>query len=227
MNDFFWLHIKKAGGESFRKTFTPPYVQTDKVDNCRPFIALPKEEWNDALNNYRIPLGDYDYKRMLFAKKFLFTPEEFDNMFKFVIVRNPYDRAVSCWKYFYGYQNISKLITNPRNYYKKLSFQYFLEQLPREWEHKHHRALATHTASMWSDITDRNGKLLVDKILKLENMSDNIDFLNKKLNINIKEFSHINKSRSDNSYQKYYNKKTRKIVERYYRDDIENLGYKF
>ncbi|MFB6258243.1 MAG: hypothetical protein ABEH38_06090, partial [Flavobacteriales bacterium] len=69
---FFWLHIKKSGGESFRETFTPPYVQTKRKRNFKPFIALPKAEWNDALNNYRLPLGEYDYKRMLFAKRFLY-----------------------------------------------------------------------------------------------------------------------------------------------------------
>nr|WP_321226763.1 sulfotransferase family 2 domain-containing protein [uncultured Psychroserpens sp.] len=227
MNEFFWLHIKKAGGESFRKTFTPPYVQTDRVKNHKPFIALPKEEWNDALNNFRIPLGEYDYKRMLFAKKFLYTPEEFDHMFKFVIVRNPYDRIVSCWKYFYGYYTLDKMITSPRNYRKKVSFQYFLESLPRQWEFKHHRSLATHTVPIWSDITDENGELLVDKIIKLENINEGIRFLNERLNISIEEFSHINKSRSSNTYQKYYNKTTREIVERYYGEDIEKLGYEF
>ena len=224
---FFWLHIKKCGGESFRKTFSPPYVLTDRSINCRTFISLPKEEWNDALNNYRIPLGEYDYRRMLFAKKFLYTKDEFDSLFKFTIVRNPYSRAVSSWKYLMGEHSTKKLLTSPSKLKMKLSFARFLEELPRLWEKKYNRLLATHTAPIWPDITDEEEQLLVDKLLYLESINDGIDYLNQHLDLSIKKFEHINKSRRSDDYRKHYNKKTRALVEKYYGDDIENLKYEF
>lgn len=73
---FLWLHIKKCGGTSMREALIPYYKETNRKE-ALPFIALPKDEWNDALNNYRIPLGKYDFKRMLFAKRFLYSEEEF------------------------------------------------------------------------------------------------------------------------------------------------------
>ena len=66
----FYLHIKKAGGTSFRQTFSPPYVQTDRSKKYKTFNSLPKEEWNDALNNYRISLGEYDYKERCLQKPY-------------------------------------------------------------------------------------------------------------------------------------------------------------
>jgi len=220
--DFFWLHIKKCGGESFRDTFTPPYVQTDRVNNPTPFIAAPKSEWNDVLNNYRIPLGEYDYKRTLFAKKFLYTAEEFDHMFKFAIIRNPYDRAVSTWKYLLN----SKLLY-PKRLHMKFSFEKFLTEIPNFWKSKSDRHIATHTAPIWPDITDESGKLLLDQLLKLEHISDDITILQEKLGWDISHFSHVNKNRRTSEYHKHYNAKTRKLVEALYKDDFENLNYEF
>src|SRR5690554_1220020 len=123
---FLWLHLRKCGGQSFRKSFTPPYVQSDREDTM-PFIALPREQWNDALNNHRIPLGEYDYKRMLFAQRFLYTAEEFENTYKFTIVRNPFDRTVSLWKYLMITQESYKLPSNKLRLKLKYSFKRFIE----------------------------------------------------------------------------------------------------
>lgn len=220
---FFWLHIKKAGGTSFRKSFSPPYVETERGLNCKPFVALPKEEWNDALNNFRIPLGSYDYKRMLFARKFLYEKDEFEEMFKFVIVRNPYARALSAWRYLMK----DRLVFHPKKLAMKYSFHQFLKEVPRYWKEKKNRHIATHTAPIWPDITDENGKLLVDEIIKLEEFDQHIDKLNTELDIEIDELSHVNQSGNAHSYRKHYTKDTRKLVEQLYADDIKKLGYRF
>ena len=227
-NNFFFLHIKKAGGQSFRNTFSPPYVITEKKNHPNTFIGLPKEEWNDVLNNYKIPLGEYDYKRMLFAKKFLFTTEEFDTLYKFVIVRNPYDRAVSFWKYIFRMPRKLDNVPNPKRFYMQHSFEFFLKNVEWLWTRKWDRHMATHTAPIWGDITDENGKLLVDEIYKLEEIEENLAHLNQKLGTDIKTYIHRNKSVSkEKDYRKYYNKKTRALVEKIYADDIANLGYEF
>ena len=222
--DFFWLHIKKAGGESFRKSFTPPYVQTDRRTNFKPFVALPREEWNDALNNYRIPLGEYDYKRMLFAKRFLYTESEFAGMFKFVIVRNPYDRAVSCWKYL-SRQRMTWC--DVRKQLMKRSFERFLRELPELWETKWDRHFATHTAPMWGDISDEAGSSLMDHIVKLEDINEQIAFLNRRLNTRIAQYAHVNRSRKESDYRRHHSSRTRSLVETLYKDDIHKLGYSF
>lgn len=217
--NFFFLHIKKAGGTSFRDSFSPPYIQTNRT-NCKTFIALPKEEWNDCLNNYKIPLGEYDYKRMLFAKKYLYTEEEFDSLVKFVIIRNPYDRLVSCWKYLYGNRK------DPKFFKKRFSFTYFLEDLPKLWETKYNRHNATHTAPFWEDITDFDDNILVDKVIKLEEINDNIDFF-RQFRDEPLIFKHSNKNRFSNDYRKYYNKKSKTLVEKYFKNDIEKFDYSF
>lgn len=221
---FFWLHIKKCGGQSFRNTFTPPYVQTNRsAVSSKPFIAVPKEEWNDVLNNYRIPLGEYDYRRMTFAKRFLYTKDEFEGMYKFVIVRNPYDRAVSCWKYLFQTDTPRHL----KRLRMKYSFASFLSELPSVWETKQDRHMATHTAPIWSDITDDDNTLLVDDIFKLEDIDGAVSTISQKLGISGRGYSHINKNLRGADYRKYYNSKTRRMIEALYENDIRYLNYQF
>lgn len=219
---FLWLHIKKCGGQSFRESFTPPYVQTDRLKNPKPFIATPKCEWNDVLNNYRIPLGEYDNKRMLFAKQFLYTEDEFANMFKFVIVRNPFDRAASVWKYLFR-----PVQYNPKHIKMKNSFEAFLSELPNLWSKKYDRHIYTHSLPIWPDITDKDGVLLVDSIFKLENMHIDLMEINRKLGASVKELAHINRTKEKYEYRSYYSDKSIEMVERLYKDDIEKLNYSF
>ena len=67
MNSFFQLHIKKAAGQSMRKSLQGYYSQVNRFKPM-PFVAQGKNYWNDILNNFRIPLDDFDYKRMLQEK---------------------------------------------------------------------------------------------------------------------------------------------------------------
>jgi hypothetical protein len=229
-NKLFWLHIKKCGGESFRKTLGKHYIQTDRIHHYKPFIALPRQEWNDALNNYRLPLGEYDYRRMQFARNFLYSEEEFSAMYKFTIVRNPYDRIVSAWKYLFGknWRNVRRIRSNPLNLFRKMSFRYFLESLPEVWETKWDREIATHTAPAWADITDENDLPLLDRIYHLERIDECLDELNTRFGLGLSQMARVNVNRdASGQYRKYYNNRTRQLVEDYYGADISNFKYTF
>jgi hypothetical protein len=210
---FFWLHVKKAGGTSFRATFTPPYVQSDRRAPARSFAEAPKAEWNDMVNNFRIPLGEHDFRRMLFARDHLYGAEEFGRMFRFVIVRNPYDRALSCWHYLTGGIGGSA------------GFERFLESLPWEWTSKHNRHLATHTAPVWPDITDDAGNLLVDEIYKLEEIDAVMPDLCGRLGVSPGSFQHANGGLVRQLRGDEHTPRTRALVETLYADDLRGLGY--
>lgn len=236
---FFYLHIKKAGGQSMRSFLKDVYRETNRF-NPKPFIALPKEEWNDNLNNYRIPLGEFTFQRTLFAKKFLYSQNEFEGMFKFTIVRNPYDRAVSCWKYITKYnsnsfkkllKNNTKLISkNPFSLFnQKIQFQIFLESLPWYWKYPNRNLhSATHTAPIIPDISDENSQVILNFIGKLENINQDAYYIASQLNLENKHFPKVNSlNHQSANYQEFYNKTTRKLVEEYYGEDIEYFKYKF
>ena len=95
----FWLHIRKSAGTSVQKMLHPHYIRVDEHHDPACFIQSEKENWNAILNNYQVPLGKYQLKRMLFSKKFLYSDEEFNETFKFAFSRNPYERSIS--QFFY------------------------------------------------------------------------------------------------------------------------------
>lgn len=220
---FIWLHIKKSGGQSIRQALSSPYVETRRKQ-ARPFSALPQEEWNDNLNNFRIPLGEYDYRRMLFARDFLY-PRDFHSRFKFAIVRNPYARIVSAWKYLTRRGIITFFW--PRYLYRH-RFENFLAILPVLWESKWNRQIATHTAPVWPDITDENGHLLLDFIGHLEDIEEDFRVIFRRLSLSsLPSFPLENANIHGQQHRQAYTRKTRRLVETLYGEDIERLGYEF
>ncbi len=215
---FFWLHLKKCGGMSFRKTFSPPYVETDRTRPPRPFEEVPRAEWNDCVNNYRQELGEYDYRRMLFARDRLYTPAEFGAMYKFAFSRNPYDRILSAWRFLYR-----KRWYHPLRY----SFARFLRALPGIWETKSDRHVATHTARIWPDVSDEAGRLLLDDLFRLEEIDRATPILNERLGTNVDGLAHTNRMGAATDYRAHYTTETRRLVEQLYADDLERLEYRF
>ena len=190
--EIFWLHIKKSAGLSTRQILKPYYVETDRTDQPKNFIQSDPAEWNDILNNYRVPLGAYQFKRTLFAKTYLYK-DKFENLFKFAFSRNPYDRAIS--QFFYLWRE-----TNPRkrtfwSHRLKLTekairdfpalptlsydFSLFLDAIQacrgsQSNFDPYDLHFQTHTAAMFEDVSDENGTILLDKIWRLEDFETGI-----------------------------------------------------
>ncbi|ORT50697.1 hypothetical protein ST37_08230 [Vibrio sp. qd031] len=219
MNKYLWLHIRKAGGTSLKEILGPSYAVSEWKYGT-PFVALDKSQWNNNLNNHLVSLGEYEYKRMLFAQKFLYTEQEFAEMYKFAIVRNPYFRAVSCWKYLTKHWTLTK----PRLMMAKRSFPYFLDMLPEFWETRFDRHVSTHTAPMWQDITDEHGTVLLDDVFKLENIHNDIVTICDKLGVEQHALKKKNSS-NINNYDEYLTPKNIARIEGLYHEDIEHFGY--
>lgn len=138
----------------------------------------------------------------------LIETETFNNYFKFVIIRNPFDRFVSRFLYF------NKIDKN----FKYKSFEEFIE-----WDMQHKKVL--HQKSF---ITKNNGNIGVDKIIRFENLSNDFEDTIKILGIKFrsKDLKKLNTS-NDSSYRDFYNDITRKKVEEYSLEDLEYFNYKF
>lgn len=189
---FFWLHIKKSAGNSTRQLLAPHYVEVNRTQKPFTFIQAKPEEYNDVLNNYRVVLGDYQFKRTLFAKEFLY-PDDWDNIFSFAFVREPIDRCISMF-YYMHYQNpfetssklrkayhLAKKLKNSNYRSEQQQFDDFLdliEQTHFESNSIFHPAglhFATHTAPMFADVSDNDGNVLLTKTYRLENMTAGIN----------------------------------------------------
>ena len=145
--------------------------------------------------------------------------------FKFCFIRNPWDRAVSSFKF---------CLLHPKRSPEKIelfektnNFQIFLESIKRNWDRimnnrpSHYLCSHFHPQSYYI----KSNFLKMNFIGKFENYNKDIKTLGEKFNIK-KEIAHLNKTDHE-PYRNLYNKNTIKIIEDLYKEDIENYNYKF
>ena len=157
-----------------REILGPIYSQDQRKHCPQCFIMSDQKYWNDILNNYKTPLGAYQFKRMLFAKTFLYSPNQFDDLFKFAISREPIDRAKSMFFYLFrapiaNIPNGEKERALPNLFTAFLNCIEEARNSPSNTE-PYGVHFQTHTADMYTDISDDTGSVLVDGIWRLENL---------------------------------------------------------
>jgi len=183
----FWLHIRKAAGTSTRLRLPESvYMRTDHYDQPRCFIQADPREWNDIINNYRVVLGEYTFRRAQFAKKFLYK-ESFDDMLSFAFSRAPLDRCLSMFYYlFFRNADIGARLLDSIRIYRAQgrialldarTFDIFLDVVEEcldgdkknniNWPNLHFR---THISRMSEDIFDENGEVMLTRIYRMESL---------------------------------------------------------
>lgn len=236
--DFFWLHIKKSAGMSTRKLLLPHYKEVDRGKKPKNFIQATPEEYNDILNNYRIVLGEYQFKRALFAKKYLY-PDNWNSIPSFAFSRQPVDRCISMFYYLYYKKSFIrklkslKYLKNNKKIGFSISYDFdiFLELV----ENAHFESqsifspfglhFTTHTAPMFNDVTNFEGDILLTKIYRLEDLNEGINQvfemcgLNHDIQNNMNEFRNKNKNKKRGNYTP--NKSQIKKIEIIYKQDFE------
>lgn len=184
---FFWLHIKKSAGSSLRSLLSPEYITVEKVHRPINFIQANPSQYNDILNNFRIPLGEYQFRRCLFAKTYLY-PDTWNKWQSFAFVRNPLDRAISAFHYLRKpngrersfIQDMPKALEFDPTQGLDYQFDVFLNLVARARQSPSiygpvNLHFSTHVAPMWDDVTDNNGKVLLRHIFRLEEMEHGLN----------------------------------------------------
>ena len=204
---FIFIHIPKTAGTSFEEAL---YHYQD--------FTIHDEEIHQPLIQYR------DY----------LTREEFDDHFKFCIVRNPFDLMYSSWLYW----------TNGSEF--KIPFEEWVI-----WRHEGRMMEGLKFVEDDSDDLDKSGKLqiswymnrapqtywfldedgnfLADYIVSFEYLQEGFNEIVEHLGLTDVYLPHANKGREsyDRDYRKYYTERTRKIIEERYWMDLKLFGYEF
>lgn len=192
----------------------PLFIRTSKTGSsfiANYFVDCTKNfEWLDSKENLEIINNHED-------------------SLKFTVVRNPYDRAFSCWKY--GTTTVSELMTThiPGNYIlpQNLSFVDFLTcDLYKEF------SMNTHTITHIIPISDYVGEYIkkINYIIKIENAYDDLRNLSR---LTGHPLDHFN---TDIVYGTPYNKKEKyellsnhniiKLINARYENDFRLFNYK-
>lgn len=161
-------------------------------------------------------------KRYLKKKLDSYTKKDFEAIFKFTIVRNPWTRTVSAFRYLKRYKVINS----------NISFEWFVNNILSSYENNINKLilpgwqnrLEFHVALQYPNAYF-DGQQYVDYVAKVETISKDWNYIASKIDCPFK-LPHANKLPKVN-YKDYYSKETKNIVERVYNQDIELFNYKF
>ena len=142
-------------------------------------------------------------------------PEQFQSYLKFTIVRNPWDRLVSAYSkkdvHMCQYSAASGIDL------EHADFDEFV-LLTAELDHAHLRPQIDY-------LTDREGTLLVDSIVRWETLKLDFAGICSRLGVDCTLPTENVSQRGD--YRDYYSETSKKLIGERYRGDIEAFGYMF
>lgn len=205
---FVFIHIPKTGGHSVDKYF----IQKRLVDD---------DKWHCT--------GDQILKYM--------GVEKWKEYQTFTIVRNPWDRMVSeySWQGGLGEDQIPTPWGD-----KNVTFKQFLKMVFNS-PHDHHdmnlvRNFDTwyrlqevkdgHLNDQYSFITDQNDNMIIDNLIRFENLNQQFKQMLTKVGLPPDNLPHLNKSKHKH-YTEYYDQESIDLVACRFKRDIETLGYDF
>ena len=131
-------------------------------------------------------------------------PEIWDDYFKFCVERNPWDKTVSHFSMLQGLND------------KKLTFDQYLEDAKFCLNHPLY--------------TDSRGKVIVDSVIKYENLNEQLSNIFSKLGIpfnSLNEKANAGFRKSKRNYQDYYDTNQREVIAKAFAKEIELFDYKF
>lgn len=188
--------------------------------NCI-FVHVPKAAGtsiNHAL--YGRTLGHYKATEI----KCTF-PQLYDRCFVFSVVRNPWDRLVSAYRFAIKGATGDMAIKNPK-LYKSKEFRSF-PAFVHEWlQERDPRKLDFVFQPQVDFLCDDTGKIIVDHWGKLEDIESTIVLIRSKI-VRGFEVKKMNITGSGDSYVKHYNSELVDIVASLYKDDVSKFGYNF
>jgi len=137
--------------------------------------------------------------------------KEFNTSFKASSVRNPFSRAISM----YNHPSWDEAKT-----LKDFCTMIKEENYPNEFAKWHSGTLCEYLV--------KDGELVVDMIIKFENLQSDFNDFCDKIGIPPQKVPHRNESPTKHKhYTEYYDDETRQIVAEKYAKDIEYFGYEF
>lgn len=147
------------------------------------------------------------------------TRPVFDEFLSFSVIRNPFEHAVSHYEYMKQFR-----IKSTANKVAKMPFVEYLTY--RQGTPIWNDTIFAKMPSQSYYLTDTSGALLVDRLIRFENLSPELEQLS--VDLTLPEFSlrHVNKTKATKRpTASYYNPETEDLVRSIYAPDFDLLDY--
>ena len=207
-NDSIWVRIPKTAGVSIKNELAS---KESIFTNDKKIVTHCSSE-----NKIRVSQINGFHSSLAAYHKELIGKTNWNKLFRFTFVRNPFCRAVSSWK-FGGWGK--KWNCNFKEFAEHIKNQNLTN--PNEWNQ-----LGWHSCLQYPHIYTDSRECLVDFIGKFENLQEDFNIVCDKIGIPHRQLPHQNKTKHKH-YTEYYDDETRQIVAEKYAKDIEYFNYKF
>jgi hypothetical protein len=141
------------------------------------------------------------------------TQDVFDAYFKFAVVRNPWARFASAYKF-----TVEK---RPPPWQNLQFLDFVYGRFPPS------ARVARHLEPQWKFVCDDEGRLIVENILRFEQLPDSFGELALQIFGDRQRLRYTNVSQNRTDYRRLFTDRTASIVAERYRKDIELFGYSF
>jgi hypothetical protein len=194
-----FVHIPKTAGQSVETIFLEQHKL--RWDERAPLLLKYNPDPSRGPERLAHLLAreylEYDYV----------SNYEFARFFTFAIVRNPYDRTISDYRYFHRVPRVS--------------FKEFIESLP----YGNYFDLARHAEKQVEFVRNREGKIILDRIVKFERLFEELEPILKTIfGIDVR-LPHINKSQGPNMPSSTLSDECKRLIYRRYEEDFDVFKY--
>jgi len=196
-----FIHIPKCGGTSLENIIWPEPRKTSDL-------------WMGFVSKYhnQYQTGGLQHLTAKLIRQVI-GAEKFEEYYKFTIVRNPWDKAVSQFFYMQHRPDLRDFIGMKEDDSFKKYLQFTMSKPHVQWE-KQHRFFQ-----------DDNGEKLVNYLGRLECFQKDATVILDHLNI-LETIPHVNATQHRH-YSEYYDEESKEMIADHYREDIQVLGYSF
>jgi len=208
--NFLFIHIPKTGGNSIQNILK--LYSEDKI--------IKKNKLQDGKERFEIENSHYNYSKhaTLSIYKRQLPINIYENLFKFTVIRNPYDRLIS----YYFSPNRKKNEFNREEFIEIIKTTPTIEHYVNEYSRKEifYQKLG---------IKINRGQSLgenINRFLSFESLEKDFEDVCKTLNINGAQLPHRNKSEK-NHYSYYYDKYLYDLVSKKFKNEIEHFHFEF
>ena len=178
------------------------------------FIHINKTAGTSIGEAIGLPVKDHLTAKEVIARV---GEQEWNRAFKFTLVRNPWDKAVSLYEY-RRKKNRTEIASRGISFSDWVAVTYGENK-----DFFYYNVRAFQPQVEW--LKDSKGKITVDFIGKFESINEDFNHIMRTIGVDA-VLPHRNASKRD-TYHSYYNDETRKTVARWFHEDIEAFGYKF